>query len=90
MTESFSDTHRRLYADPADYIDSDHPSVVTFAAKHAAGEACARARALYTAVCDGIRYDSYVDMREMFSSLQRACGGCCLLRRQGDAMMQAG
>ena len=31
MTEILPDTIRRLYTDPAEYIDSDHPAVVTFA-----------------------------------------------------------
>ncbi len=31
MTEILPDTIRRLYTDPAEYIDSDHPAVVAFA-----------------------------------------------------------
>ena len=41
-------------------IDSDHPAIVAFAAKHACGENDrARAVALYYAVRDGFRYDPY-------------------------------
>jgi len=45
---------------PTALIDSDHPAVVSFAARHAAS-ACDRERAvaLYYAVRDGIRYDPY-------------------------------
>ena len=31
MTEILPDTIRRLYTDPAEYIDSDHPAVQQFA-----------------------------------------------------------
>ena len=41
-------------------IDSDHPDVVAFAARHAQGaDTRARAVALYGAVRDGFRYDPY-------------------------------
>ena len=41
-------------------IDSDHPAVVAFAARHARGaDARERAVALYLAVRDGLRYDPY-------------------------------
>jgi transglutaminase-like putative cysteine protease len=41
-------------------IDSDHPAVAKFAARHAAGaDDCARAVALFRAVRDGFRYDPY-------------------------------
>ena len=45
---------------PTALIDSDHPAVVAFAARHAVGaDATARAVALYYAVRDGFRYDPY-------------------------------
>ncbi|MGT2439701.1 hypothetical protein ACU4GH_32495 [Bradyrhizobium betae] len=31
MTDSLPDTIRRLYTDPGEYIDSDHPAVQQFA-----------------------------------------------------------
>ena len=60
MTETLPDTIRRLYTDPAEYVDSDHPAVVAFAEAAAQGADCDRAKAsrLYTAVRDGIRYDA--------------------------------
>src|SRR5438067_1792965 len=57
MTENTTE-----YLRPGAYIDSDHPSVVDFAARTAGGGSdIERALALYTAVRDGIRYDPYVD-----------------------------
>ena len=45
---------------PTALIDSDHPAVAAFAARHAAGaDARERAVALYYAVRDGFRYDPY-------------------------------
>lgn len=43
------------------FIDSDHPAVVSFAAKHAGNtpEPIERAVSLYYAVRDGLRYDAY-------------------------------
>lgn len=65
MTDILPDTISRLYTDPADYIDSDHPAVVAFARASAPADATARdiAGRLYTAVRDGIRYNPYVNMR---------------------------
>ena len=47
--------------DPTPYIDSDHPSVIDFATRHAEGAETdvERAVKLYYAVRDGIRYDPY-------------------------------
>jgi transglutaminase-like putative cysteine protease len=84
MTETLPDTIRRLYTDPAEYIDSDHPAVVAFAEAAAQGADCDRAKAsrLYTAVRDGIRYNPYVNMRaaESFraSSVVAAGNGYCV------------
>lgn len=46
---------------PTDIIDADHPDILAFVARHAAGAADERERAvrLYRAVRDGIRYDPY-------------------------------
>ena len=62
MTETLTDPLRRLYTDPADYIDSDHPAVQAFAADYAGKDARTTASRLYTAVRDRIRYQPYVDM----------------------------
>ncbi|MEA2839532.1 MAG: hypothetical protein QOF41_862 [Methylobacteriaceae bacterium] len=60
---TLSATLRRLYLDPADYVDSDHPEVQLYAKTIIAGrdEPHAIVRALYRAVRDDIRYDPYVD-----------------------------
>ena len=51
---------------PTPLIDSDHPAVADFAARHARGaDPRARAVALFYAVRDGFRYDPYsVDLSE--------------------------
>ena len=38
MTDILSDTLRRLYTDPGEYIDSDHPAVQNFAGAAAAAD----------------------------------------------------
>jgi transglutaminase-like putative cysteine protease len=60
---SLSATLRRLYLDPADYVDTDQPDLQLYAKKILAGKDDAReiVRALYRAVRDDIRYDPYVD-----------------------------
>jgi transglutaminase-like putative cysteine protease len=52
-----------LYLSPAEYIDSDHASVIAKAEAIAGpvADPIERARALYRAVRDEIRYDPYVD-----------------------------
>src|SRR5206468_908509 len=75
---------RRLYLDPADYVDSDHPDVQLYASTVLAGkhESREKVRALYRAVRDDIRYDPYVDYRdpETFraSSVLAARRGYCV------------
>lgn len=57
------DTAARINLAPAEYVDSDHPAVQAFA-RDAVGDAATameKARRLYTAVRDGIRYNPYVD-----------------------------
>jgi transglutaminase-like putative cysteine protease len=65
MTDILPDTIRRLYTDPGEYIDSDHPAVQQFAETSVRADAGAREKAsvLYKAVRDGIRYNPYVSMR---------------------------
>jgi transglutaminase-like putative cysteine protease len=56
-----------LYLSPAEYVDSDHPAVVAFAKEYAGkGGAKSKAKALYRAVRDGVRYKPY----QLFSSLE--------------------
>ena len=84
MTEVLSGPHARLYTDPGEYIDSDHPAVQAFARAAAPEGASDREKAslLYKAVRDGIRYNPYVDMRapESFraSSVLAAGNGYCV------------
>src|SRR5262245_44370791 len=84
MTDILPDTIRRLYTDPAEYIDSDHPAVQQFAraAVPAGADDRAKASRLYTAVRDGVRDRRDVDMRtsETFraSSVLAAGIGYCL------------
>jgi transglutaminase-like putative cysteine protease len=84
MTETLSDPLRRLYCEPAEYIDSDHPAVQAFAKAAVPEGASAREAAslLYKAVRDGIRYNPYVNMRapETFraSSVLAATQGYCV------------
>jgi transglutaminase-like putative cysteine protease len=81
---TLSATLRRLYLDPADYVDSDHPEVLLYAEAIFAGKYDERdiVRALYRAVRDDIRYDPYVDYRdpETFraSSVLAAGRGYCV------------
>ena len=84
MTDILHDSERRLFLDPGDYIDSEHPSVVAFARQHAPADASDRekASALYKAVRDAIRYNPYVSMTtpETFraSSVIAAGEGYCV------------
>jgi transglutaminase-like putative cysteine protease len=77
-------TERRLYLSPAEYVDSDAPALRDHAAGLTAGlsDPVERARALYDAVRDAIRYDPYVDYtdRETFraSSVLAAGHGYCV------------
>jgi len=84
MTSALPDTIRRLYTDPGEYIDSDHPAVESFAraaVPHGVGDR-EKAGLLYKAVRDGIRYNPYVNMRtpEAFraSSVLAAGNGYCV------------
>ena len=81
---TLSPTLRRLYLDPADYVDSDHPDVQLYASTLLAGKDDPRdiVGALYRAVRDDIRYDPYVDYHdpETFraSSVLAAGHGYCV------------
>jgi transglutaminase-like putative cysteine protease len=84
MTDALPDTVRRLYTDPAEYIDSDHPTVQDFARAAAPSGASDREKAnlLYKAARDGIRYNPYANWRapEAFraSSVLAAGNGYCV------------
>ena len=84
MTEHLPDTISRLYTDPGEYVDSDHPAVEAFARAAIPPGAGTReiASRLYTAVRDGIRYNPYVSMRSpesyRASSVLAAGNGYCV------------
>jgi len=84
MTEPLPDVIRRLYTDPGEYIDSDHPAVEAFARAAVPADASDREKAslLYRVVRDDIRYNPYVSMRtpETFraSSVLAAGNGYCV------------
>ena len=84
MTDILPDTIRRLYTDPGEYIDSDHPAVQQFAQDTVRADASAREKAsvLYKAVRDGIRYNPYANWRtpDAFraSSVLAAGNGYCV------------
>ena len=65
MTDILPDTIRRLYTDPGEYIDSDHPAVQQFASDAVRADASPREKAsvLYKDALDGIRYNPCVSMR---------------------------
>jgi transglutaminase-like putative cysteine protease len=77
-------TTSRSISAPAEYIDSDHAAVIAYAKTVTAGvaDATEKARRLYLAVRDGIRYAPYVDYtdRETFraSSVLAAEQGYCV------------
>ena len=84
MTIELPDTLRRLYTDPGEFIDSDHPAVQDFANDAVSAQASDRDKVsrLYKAVRDAIRYNPYVDMRtpETFraSGVLAAGNGYCV------------
>jgi len=63
---STKEADRRLYVRPAEYIDSDHPSIRAKASEIAGpiADPAQKARALHDAVRDGIKYDPYVDYND--------------------------
>ena len=84
MTDILPGSEARLFTDPAEYIDSDHPAVEAFAKAHAPADAPDRekARLLYKAVRDGIRYNPYANMQSpatfRASSVAGAGNGYCV------------
>jgi transglutaminase-like putative cysteine protease len=71
---------------PGRYIDSDHPQVAAFAARHAAGASeLERAVALYYAVRDGVRYNPFLD----FTDEATYRGSHCLATGQGFCVGKA-
>ena len=77
MTNVLPDAIRRLYTDPGEFIDCDHPAVWDFAKANVPADASDRASLLYKAVRDGIRYDPYVNMStpETFRASSVLAGG---------------
>ena len=83
MSEIAAASADRGSLSPGEYVDSDHPAIRAFAQAHAgdAGTPEARARALYRAVRDEIRYDPYVDYADLDTYrasgvLRRGSGYC--------------
>ncbi len=68
----------KAFLEPARYIDSGHPAVVSFSKKNAVGKnPLARAVSLYYAVRDGIRYNPFLDYsrEETFQASQCIAAG---------------
>jgi len=63
---SESEVQRQLYLSPAEFIDSDHPSIRSKARAVVGSltDPVAQARALYNVVRDEIRYDPYIDFTD--------------------------
>ncbi|GAC1327753.1 MAG: transglutaminase family protein [Beijerinckiaceae bacterium] len=61
-----SETMRRLYLEPADYVDSDRAEIERYAETVVGSndDSHDTVRALYRSVRDDIRYDPYVDYRD--------------------------
>lgn len=83
MKSSNDQADSREYLRPTSYIDCDHPGVVEYAKKVAAGESSdsGRAKALFYAVRDDIRYDPYkIDLRpegmRASTALEKRYGFC--------------
>jgi transglutaminase-like putative cysteine protease len=74
------------YLASARYIDSAHPAVAAFTARHAAGgSALERAVALYYAVRDGIRYNPFLD----FSKEETFQASKCITAGEGFCIGKA-
>lgn len=78
------DSHRILFTSPAEFIDSDHPSIIAEARLLTADirDPVEQACILYNAVRDGIRYDPYGDYLEpatyRASAVLKAGTGYCV------------
>jgi transglutaminase-like putative cysteine protease len=72
------------YLRPNAFVDSDHPLVVAYAARHRVGDPVATAVALYYAIRDGFRYTPYgsveADAFRASETVQRSYerGGHCI------------
>ena len=76
----------REYLEPRRYIDSDHPAVIAFAERNAAGKnQLQRAVSLYYAVRDGIRYNPFLD----FSKEETYRASHCLAAGEGFCVGKA-
>ncbi len=74
------------FLQPARYIDSGHPAVVSFSKEHAAGkDPLARAVSLYYAVRDGIRYNPFLD----FSKEETFQASRCITAGEGFCIGKA-
>lgn len=64
--QELDETRRQLFLAPGDYIDSDCAKVVAYARAivSEAAPAAEKARALFAAVRDDIRYQPYIDLRD--------------------------
>jgi transglutaminase-like putative cysteine protease len=83
LLTAIAEPDARTCLEPASYVDSDHPEVRAFALARTgeARTAIDKARALYRAVRDEIRYDPYVDYTDpetyrASSVLRRGSGYC--------------
>ncbi len=74
------------YLEPRRYVDSDHPAVIAFARKNAAGnDPLTRAVSLYYAVRDGIRYNPFLD----FSKEETYQASHCIAAGEGFCVGKA-
>jgi len=74
------------FLQPARYIDSAHPAVISFASRNAIGKGqLARGVALYYAVRDAIRYNPFLD----FSKDESFRGSVCLQQGEGFCIGKA-
>ncbi|HEX2553300.1 MAG TPA: transglutaminase family protein [Microvirga sp.] len=83
MSETAAEAADRESLSPGEYVDSGHPEIRAFAEARTEGARTSdeRARALYRAVRDEIRYDPYVDYTDLetyraSSVLKRGSGYC--------------
>jgi transglutaminase-like putative cysteine protease len=87
MLEELDETRRNLFLAAGEYIDSDHVDVVAYARSAAPASASEsdKARLLFLAVRDDIRYQPYVDLR----APTNYCASGVLAARQGTCIGKA-
>ncbi|MFC1606213.1 transglutaminase family protein [Pseudomonadota bacterium] len=75
------------YLAPAEFVDSDHPTIISFARETAGstGTDLERVLRLFHAIRDGIRYDPYMPMSEK----QSFRASDCLIARRGWCVPKA-